>query len=223
MRTSGRLPLESLLPFLIDVPKPFATAPGQIPFYQGKKPLDWSELFGNPHPVAIEIGFGKGLFLLKESSAQPEVNFFGIEKEHPYTLFTATRLSKCERANVRLVSADARWFISEWVAQGSVRAVHVYFPDPWWKKRHQKRRLLTEEFAAQIARVLVVGGQFHFATDVEDYFAATMPGFRSLAVLTELSPPSESEPQDDMDYLTNFERKFRRQGKPIFRALFEKK
>lgn len=235
MRRSGRLPLESLAPFLLEVQRPFVPAePGEtpeataasvayrLPCFEGKKPLDWCEVFGNAHPVEIEIGFGKGLFLLNASEANPETNFFGIEKERQYTLFTAARVGKRGRENVRLACADARWFLKEWIADTSVRTVHVYFPDPWWKKRHHKRRLFNEDFAAQIVRVLEPGGELSFATDVPEYFAETMPMLRAMPELTELPPPAQVQAQHDMDYLTNFERKFRKQAKPILRARMRK-
>jgi tRNA (guanine-N7-)-methyltransferase len=108
------------------------------------------------------------------------------------------------------------------IPPGSVRTVHVFFPDPWWKSKHKKRLLLTDEFAAAVVRVLQPGGVLHFVTDVKDYFEmvaamlATVPAFR------ELPPPVENAPQHDMDYLTNFERKFRKEGRPIYRSRYEK-
>lgn len=228
MRKSARPPLESLQPFLLEVPKPFepstqdAQTVAPLHVFAGKKPLVWEEVFGNSQPVEIEVGFGKGLFLLNSSEANPTTNFLGIEKERSYTLFTAGRLAKRSRGNVKVTTADARWFLKEWVAPASVAAVHVYFPDPWWKKRHHKRRLVTPEFAAEVVRVLRSGGRFHFATDVEAYFAEALPAFRARPELSELPPPESTEARHDMDYLTNFERKFRKRDKPIWRAIFTK-
>ncbi|MFO0969642.1 MAG: tRNA (guanosine(46)-N7)-methyltransferase TrmB [Gemmataceae bacterium] len=229
MRKSGRLPLEALAPYLLEVPPAFNAraaarlAAASVAWYAGKKPLDWPELFGRSRPVEIEIGFGKGLFLLNASEARPEHDFLGIEKERDYTLFTATRLAKRERRNVRVVCADARWFVAEWLADASVDHVHIYFPDPWWKKRHHKRRLFNEEFATRLTQLLKGGGRLHFATDVPEYFAMTMAMLRVLPALTEAPAPPQSDPRHDMDYLTNFERKFRLQAKPIHRALFERR
>jgi tRNA (guanine-N7-)-methyltransferase len=230
VRKSARPTLETLAPYLLEVPKPFVTprAPSTeesahpLPFFTGQKPLAWAEVFGNSWPVEVEVGFGKGLFLLNSSGERPDVNFLGVEKERTYTLFTAGRLAKRERTNVRLVSADAAWFLKEWVADQSVSAVHVYFPDPWWKKRHIKRRLLTPDFAAEVTRILEAGGRFHFATDVEAYFAEAVPTFQSLPSLSERPAPAANDARHDMDYLTNFERKFRMREKPIWRALFIK-
>ena len=135
MRGPVRLPLEQLQPYLFAMPPTPA-------------PLSWATVFGNTNPVEIEVGFGKGLFLVTAGQERPEVNFFGIEIIRKYQLFTANRLAKRELHNVRLACADARLFLRDYVPAGSVQAVHVYFPDPWWKKRHHKRRLFTAEFAA---------------------------------------------------------------------------
>lgn len=221
MRSSARLPLEMLAPYLLEVRHPRKPAPTDaLPPYSGRQPLSWSELFGNGHPVEIEIGFGKGLFLLNASEARPEHNFLGIEKERPYTMMVATRLAKRQRSNVRLACADARWFLQEWIAARSVHAVHIYFPDPWWKKRHHKRRLFNESFTQRLVEILIPDGRLHFATDVPDYFEMTMAMLRKQATILEMPAPTENAPRHEMDYLTNFERKFRRQQKAIFRALF---
>jgi tRNA (guanine-N7-)-methyltransferase len=209
VRRTARLPPEQLAPYLIEPPA-------------GPAPLDWPAVFGNERPVEAEVGFGKGLFLLTASQQSPDVNFLGVEIERKYTLFTATRLAKRGLKNVRLGCADAKLFLKNHVADGSLRAVHVYFPDPWWKNRHQKRRLFTEEFVAQCVRVLRPGGRLHIATDVEEYFGIMKGLLAEQPRLRELPPPEPNDPKHDLDYLTNFERKYRKQGKPIYRAASEK-
>jgi tRNA (guanine-N7-)-methyltransferase len=214
-----RLPPERLAPLLPEIPglphphrPPSAIGPPRL--------LDWRAIFGNDHPVELEVGFGKGLFLLNAARARPEVNFFGVEVEREYQLFTATRLARHGVSNVRLVCADARPLLRDWVAAESLQAVHVYFPDPWWKQRHHKRRVFTDEFAQECARVLRPGGVLSVATDVEDY-AALVRAVVARTALRELPPPEPGTPAHDLDYLTNFERKFRKQGKPIWRMRYE--
>jgi tRNA (guanine-N7-)-methyltransferase len=209
VRRAARLPPEQLTPYLIEPPA-------------DPTPLDWAAVFGNEHPVEAEIGFGKGLFLLSASQQSPDINFLGVEIERKYTLFTATRLAKRGLKNVRLACADAKRFLQNHVAGGSLHAVHVYFPDPWWKKRHRKRRLFTEEFVAQCARVLRPGGRLHIATDVEEYFGIMKGLLAEQPRLRALPSPEPNDPQHDLDYLTNFERKYRKQGKPIYRAAYAK-
>ena len=171
MPRSPRLPPEALQPYLLDVPHPRSPACGTDS--TAPRPLAWATVFGNDRPVEIEVGFGKGLFLVNAGQARPDVNFLGVEIERKYILFTATRLAKNGVANVRLACTDARWLLRECVPASSVQAMHVYFPDPWWKQRHRKRKLFTPEFALQCARVLTPGGMLHFVTDVEEYFAET--------------------------------------------------
>jgi tRNA (guanine-N7-)-methyltransferase len=209
MRRVRRLPLGSLAPYLLEVSNP-------------PTPLDWQSVFENRNPVEIEVGFGKGLFLVSASQACPGVNFLGIEILRKYQLFTATRLAKRALPNVRLVKADARPFLRDCVASASVQAVHVYFPDPWWKNRHRKRRIFTPEFAVQCERILCDGGRLHAVTDVAEYFEVIT---ELLAKHTRLQPRPVAEmpePANDLDYLTNFERKFRKASRPIYRRLYER-
>ncbi len=216
MRRPARLPLEELQPYLL--PLPAAPRPDAPP-----PRYDWTEVFGNSHPVEIEVGFGKGLFLLNAAAAHPAVNFVGVEIERKYQLFAATRMAKRGLTNVRLAYADARDFLRQRVADASVQTVHVYFPDPWWKKRHHKRRVFTEDFARECMRILSVGGHLQVATDVEDYFKLITDILVQVEELRPLPAPEEHEPAHDFDYLTNFERKFRKEGKAIFRATYERR
>jgi tRNA (guanine-N7-)-methyltransferase len=179
-------------------------------------------VFGNDRPVEIEVGCGKGLFLLTAGQANSATNYLGIEIVRKYQLYAATRLAKRGLHNVRVACADARAFLRDWVGDGSVQAVHVYFPDPWWKTRHHKRRVFTPEFAARCAGVLRPGGRLLVATDVEDYGRLVRRTVAGVPALREVEPPAEHAPAHDMDYPTNFERKFRQQGKTIYRMAFEK-
>jgi tRNA (guanine-N7-)-methyltransferase len=205
---SRRLPLEELAPHLLDVPDPLA-------------PLDWRRVFGNDQPVEVEVGFGKGLFLVTAAGACPHVNFLGIEIVRKYQLFAATRLAKRGLGNVRVVKADARLFLRVCVPAWSLQAIHVYFPDPWWKKRHLKRRLFTPEFAGQCERALRPGGRLYVVTDVGEYYEVITGLVGQHTGLRPLPPPDPKQPEHDLDYLTNFERKFRKEGRPIHWACYE--
>ncbi len=214
MRKSARLPLEALQPYLLPTPQPGPDA--SLPR------LDWQAVFGNDRPVEVEVGSGKGLFLTSAAAANPGTNYLGIEIVRKYQLFIATRLAKRGLPNVRVACADARLLLRDCVAGESVRALHVYFPDPWWKTRHHKRRVFTAEFAQQAWRVLRPGGELLVVTDVPDYAQMVRETVAGHTAFAESDPPAEQAPQHDMDYLTNFERKFRRQGKPIHRMRFVK-
>jgi tRNA (guanine-N7-)-methyltransferase len=216
VRKPSRLPPEVLAAHVLDTPPP---ALGPAP---PTPTLDWRELFGNDHPVEIEVGFGKGLFLVTAGRANSDTNYLGIEIVRKYQLLTATRLAKRQLRNVRVACADARELLRDRVAADSVRAVHLYFPDPWWKTRHHKRRVFTPEFAGQCQRVLAPGGRLLVATDVVDYAAMVRETVAQQTQLAEAETPAEHAPRHDMDYLTNFERKFRQQGKPIYRMSWMK-
>jgi tRNA (guanine-N7-)-methyltransferase len=240
VRRERRLPLEDLAPYVLESPR--AGAPGLCdpragasglcgpragPPGLGGTPappvlLDWSAVFGNDHPVEVEVGFGKGLFLVRSAQEEPQTNFLGIEVVRKYQLFTATRLAKRQLTNVRLVLVDARLFLRDCVPAASVQAIHVYYPDPWWKKRHEKRRVFTADFAAQCARCLRPGGRLFVVTDVEDYFRVITDLVAQNTRLRPLPVPDLNEPSHDLDYLTNFERKFRQAGRAIFRAFYER-
>jgi tRNA (guanine-N7-)-methyltransferase len=226
VRKPRRLPPEELAPYVWEVPRQFRASGGLTPPEHVPTslptPIDWPALFGNPNPVEVEVGMGKGLFLLTEAMARPDVNFLGIEIVRKYQLYAATRYAVRKLPNVKTACADAKALLRDHVAAGSVAAVHVYFPDPWWKKRHKKRRVFTPEFAADAARVLKPGGKLHVATDVEEYYGVmtgivrAMPAFRELAAETSTAPVEEAGLQ------TNFERKARLKGTPVWRAVFER-
>jgi tRNA (guanine-N7-)-methyltransferase len=221
VRKSKRLPLEELAPYLFDTQT--IRPGGSAELISQPEQVDWRVVFGNDHPVEVEVGFGKGLFLLTAATACPQVNFFGVEIVRKYQLQTATRLAMRKLNNVRVACGDARSFFRDRVPENSLQAIHVFFPDPWWKKRHHKRRLFTAEFAELCAHRLRPGGKLHFVTDVEEYFQTVRELCRQITSWHELPPPEPKEAQHDMDYLTNFERKFRREGRPIYRTLYEKK
>jgi tRNA (guanine-N7-)-methyltransferase len=167
--------------------------------------------------VELEVGCGKGLFLVTSATQRPDINFVGIEIVRKYQLFTATRLARRGLKNVRVACTDARLFLRDCVATASVQTVHVYFPDPWWKKRHHKRRVFTPEFTEQCLRVLRPGGELSAATDVQEYAVVMAELLAGLPAFRPVPPPEPGTPAHDLDYMTNFERKARKQGKPVYR------
>src|SRR5215212_6578668 len=134
------------------------------------RPLNWGELFGNDRPVELEIGMGKGTFLTEQAKARPEVNFFGIEWARWFWRYASDRLRRNGCMNARTARVEALFFLSEYVTDASISVLHVYFPDPWPKARHHRRRLIQEPFLKQAQRVLVPGGRLQIVTDHQDYF-----------------------------------------------------
>src|SRR5580698_5944357 len=125
-------------------------------------PWDPVALFGRDAPVEVEVGSGKGLFLAAAAANEPETNFLGIEISYRYARFAATRLAQRQLANARMVHGDATELFGRYIAAAALAGIHTYFPDPWWKARHKKRRVLNEVFLRDVERVLRPRGTFHF-------------------------------------------------------------
>ncbi len=212
-------------------------------------PFEPTAVFGCEAPLEVEIGSGKGLFLSAAATENPDHNFLGIERATKYARYAASRLAQRNLSNARLVHGDAKRLLTEWIPDNSLAAVHVYFPDPWWKARHKKRRMMTEGIVREIERVLcshhasrdeaplapgdptlaivmrsstATPGTLHFWTDVEEYFQATL---ELIAAHTKLTGPHQvqEQPADhDLDYRTHFERRMRQNNLPVYRAEFRK-
>jgi tRNA (guanine-N7-)-methyltransferase len=183
-------------------------------------PINWASLFGNTNPVELEIGSGKGLFLVSAGKSRPGVNYLGIELSRKYALQAAARLARNEVGNAKVWCGDGRLIMARLVPDQSLLGVHVYFPDPWWKTRHKKRRVFTAELVREIERTLKPEGQLCVASDVEEYFRVICGLIAASGRFRELEPPAPSQPEHTLDYLTHFERKYRLEGRPIYQAHF---
>jgi tRNA (guanine-N7-)-methyltransferase len=171
--------------------------------------IDFVRIFGRPGPVHIEIGSGKGTFLLGQASAQPGDNFLGIEWARKYYRYAVDRIGRWGLTNVRIIRTDAAGFIANSVPDGSVDCFHIYFPDPWPKKRHHKRRLICPANMEHLIRCLKKAGQLHIATDHADYFEQIKMVLAAKSyVLEEIDfiKPAGAEPGEWTG--TNFERKY---------------
>jgi len=182
----------------------------------GLAPLDFAALFGNAHRVVLEIGSGKGRFLIASAMEQPEVNFVGIEKSLHYHRLIRERVSKRGLTNVRLINYDALAVLQKMIPDGSISEIHVYFPDPWPRKREQKRRIIRAEALAEMRRVLAGGGWGIYVTDHREYFEAAAP------VIEEFFRAERRIPGPDDPPRTNYEAKYRAEGRPIYEVRFSK-
>ncbi len=179
--------------------------------------LDVAAIFANHHPVEVELGFGKGRFLLDAAQRRPEHNFIGVEVAGKYLRLAHDRALKRGLTNLRFIHGDAREFVEFFLPAGAVHALHVYFPDPWPKKKHHKRRLLDEGFFEEALRVLEVSGRLWIATDHDDYFEAILEGLEAAVerfTLVEAVWDGAT---------TNYEDKFVSLGSTIHRRVLEKR
>ncbi len=173
-------------------------------------------LFPSAQPLEIELGAGDGGFLCEWAAREPGRNFIGVER-------LLGRLRKIERkatrrglANVRCVRIEAGYFLRHLVPTRSVSALHVYFPDPWPKRRHWRHRLVSEQFPHLAARVLLPGGRVYLRTDHEGYFAQMRSVFAAFRSFTpQPTPPQLAE------VTTDFEKEFRSAGVRMFQAAYE--
>jgi tRNA (guanine-N7-)-methyltransferase len=191
-------------------------------FEELPRPWDVRALFSGDGPLEVEVGSGKGLFLAGAAVRNPAHNFLGIELALRYSKYAAGKLAQCNVPNALVVHGNAVRVFREILPDQSLAAVHVYFPDPWWKKRHKKRRVLNEAFLRDAERTLAPGGLLHFWTDVEEYFRSSLA---LVAEATSLAGPYEvPEPhaEHDLDYRTHFERRTRKNEQPVYRAEFRK-
>jgi tRNA (guanine-N7-)-methyltransferase len=183
-------------------------------------PFDWPALYGNRNPVEVEIGSGKGMFLKEAGRARPETNFLGVERAGRFYRTAVERVTRAGLGNVRLLRADGLDVLDRWVAPRSIDALHVYFPDPWPKKRHLKRRVFRPALLALAARALPAGRDFCLATDHAEYAAAIRALFADAEAL--FSPCVW--PADDAGRLpTNYALKWEQAGRTLWWARYRRR
>lgn len=180
------------------------------------RPLNFRELYGNDHPVELEIGMGKGTFLVEQALARPETNFFGIEWSNWFFRYASDRMRRRSPLNTRTIRAEAAFFLREFVPEASISVLHIYFPDPWPKDRHKKRRLVQASFVPLIHKILVPNGRVQIVTDHKGYFEENIdPTIRSSGLtIVDYNRPGSANEGEFVG--TNFERKYRREGRPFF-------
>ncbi|MDH3583235.1 MAG: tRNA (guanosine(46)-N7)-methyltransferase TrmB [Phycisphaerae bacterium] len=169
-------------------------------------------------PLELEIGSGKGTFLVQEAARRPDINFLGIEYARAYWLYAADRARRHHLSSLRLLHYDAKVLVTWYAPDQVFSQVHIYFPDPWPKSRHHKRRLIQVDFLSELHRVLAPQGRVHVVTDHDGYFQWIEQQV-ALAGESFLRQPFEPTPGAEGEMVgTNFERKYRREGRP-FHAL----
>jgi tRNA (guanine-N7-)-methyltransferase len=186
--------------------------------------LNFDDIFGRFAAVHIEIGSGKGTFLVNQAKSQPDANFIGIEWTGKFYRFAVDRIGRWNLANVRIIRTDAVPYIAECVPDSSIDCFHIYYPDPWPKKRHNKRRFINSANTDQFIRCLKPRGTIRVATDFAEYFEQIKSVFAS-----------KSDQLEQIDFLptasaqigewvgSNFERKYLMEKRPIYTIAVRKK
>ena len=181
------------------------------------EPLDLAKLFPKPQPLEVELGCGDGSFLVHWAKVHPQHSFLGVER-------LLGRLRKADRkglraglSNLRLLRIEASYFVKYLLPPESVRALHIYFPDPWPKRKHRKHRLVNEDFTRVAARVVAPEGTVFLRTDDADYFSQMNLAFKTNAQFCVAETPADLSAT-----LTDFERGFQKRGVATWRAAYQR-
>lgn len=187
-------------------------------------PLDVESWFGRPAPVVLEIGSGMGETTAQLVAAQPDVNYLAVEVYKPGLAQLMLRAEKLEVSNLRLLRGDAIVLLRDHVEPGSLDEVRIYFPDPWPKKRHHKRRLVQPESVELITSRLRPGGVLHLATDWENYAEQMREVCEAESQLSNryAGEPGGWAPRPDWRPVTKFENRAHDEGREIHDLIYER-
>ncbi|AVE40836.1 tRNA (guanosine(46)-N7)-methyltransferase TrmB [Providencia stuartii] len=186
------------------------------------QPLDFAAIFNNQNPVVLEIGFGMGASLVTMASQNPEKNFLGIEVHAPGVGACLASAKEENVTNLRVMCHDAIEVLDRMIPDESLSMVQLFFPDPWHKAKHNKRRIVQGPFADKIRAKLVKGGVFHMATDWEPYAEHMLEvmshadGYKNLSASGDYVPRPETRPE------TKFEKRGQRLGHGVWDLMFER-
>lgn len=184
--------------------------------------LDFAQIFGNNNDVVLEIGFGMGKSLVEMAQNAPHLNFIGIEVHRPGVGACLMDADAANLTNLRVFEHDAVEVLADCIADNSLAKVQLFFPDPWHKKRHHKRRIVQAEFVESLRKKLKIGGVFHMATDWENYGEHMLEVMTQARKFSNLSPSNDFVPRPDSRPLTKFEQRGHRLGHGVWDLMFER-
>lgn len=184
-------------------------------------PLDLAAVFGRPAPKILEIGSGMGETTAAIAQAAPDRDFLAVEVHAPGVGSLLKQIDERALTNLRVIQHDAAEVVAQMIAPGALAGIHVFFPDPWPKKRHHKRRLLQPPFVHELALRLAPGGYLHAATDWEDYAAAILAALTAEPLLENAA--RDYAPRPDYRPLTKFERRGLRLGHGVWDIVFRRR
>jgi tRNA (guanine-N7-)-methyltransferase len=186
------------------------------------EPLDFQAVFGRNAPVGLEIGPGKGEFILAMAAANPDRDYLAVEYKKARVAHVARKVMRAELKNVRLIWADARVLLARFLNPGCLAAFFVNFPDPWPKRKHRSRRLVQQPFLDTVERLLAPGGRVTFGTDVQDYAQQGLDLFEAHPAFTNVFGSRVIRDSIEGHARTVFEQRFRDQGLPVYFVQFER-
>ena len=186
--------------------------------------VSFSEIFRNENPVEIEIGSGKGTFLIRQAAEFPDRNFLGIEWASKFYRYAVDRLGRWGVKNVKMIRTDAAVFIPENVTDESISCFHIYFPDPWHKRKHNDRRFVCKKNLEILHSKLVANGIINIATDHKNYFEWMLKHISQCGELfEEIDYILPAGAQDGEKAGTNFERKYLKEGRDVYTVAIRKR
>lgn len=180
--------------------------------------LDFTQLFLAPQPVELELGSGDGSFIAQYARQHPAVNFLGVERLLGRARKIERKALRTGLTNLRILRIEAAYLVQYLLPPAGIGTVHIYFPDPWPKKKHHKNRLINEVFTGRLARILQPGGLVHIRTDDRDYFEWIQAAFAKNPDFT-----AEPPPPDLLALKTDFEIEFNQRGIPTLAATYRLK
>ena len=186
-------------------------------------PLDLDQVYGRMAPTVLEIGTGMGETTAHIAAAMPEKNFLGLEVHAPGVGALLKLIAERQLANLRLIQHDAVEVVQHMIAPGTLAGIHVFFPDPWPKARHHKRRLIQPAFVKLLASRLAPGGYLHCATDWEHYALQMLEVLSGEALLANTAPAGGFAPRPDYRPITKFENRGLKLGHGVWDVVFVRK
>jgi tRNA (guanine-N7-)-methyltransferase len=184
--------------------------------------VDFTQVFGRNAPLVVEIGFGNGESMAEMAATNPETDYLGVEVHRPGVGHLLMLLDSQGISNVRIYCHDAIEIITHKIADNSLAGVHLFFPDPWPKKKHHKRRIVRPDFVELLVRKLRNGGYFHAATDWENYAQAMLAVLSESSALKNVSATQDYCGRPEYRPLTKFERRGMRLGHGVWDLIFRK-
>ncbi len=187
-----------------------------------KQLLDFKALFGNDAPVSIEIGFGMGASLVEQAACYPKRNFIGIEVHRPGVGSLLVKMKDADISNIRVISHDAVEVLSDMVTDSSIELLQLFFPDPWHKRKHHKRRIVNPEFVQLLHSKIQTNGHFHMATDWQDYAKHMLKVMRAAEGWQNCSASDDYIPKPENRPSTKFQKRGEGLGHGMWDLMFNR-